>query len=104
MRLRPFSRQSFAARRAQVFEESDQYTFYLTLQDFEKMVTLAGGTYSASIGAKTNIVVLGATEKMFTKKVSDNWTGSTKQKALAKQQLAAADGTRKAGPLQLVTL
>lgn len=77
-----------------IYEEDDKYTFYLQSEGLKTIVEAEGGTFG-NISQKTTIVVKGETDRMYTKKQSDLWTGCGKHIALEKQQMKAANKDRK---------
>ena len=78
-----------------IYEEDEKHTFYLVADDLKTVVEEEGGKFANSVTQKTNIVVKGSTDRMYTKKVADTWTGSAKHIALEKQEMKVASKDRK---------
>ena len=77
---------SIAAASTLVYEETEEFTFYLEHKDLKRVVAGLGGIGTDSITGKTNLVVLGDTSRERNKKGEDKWHTSGRCKQLAKQQ------------------
>eukprot|EP00966_Prymnesium_polylepis_P278740 6439449-Prymnesium_polylepis.1 len=85
-----------------IYEETGDYTFWLSPKAFKSLVEEAGGAVGGAINGKTNLLVHGLLDRMYTKKEPDTFTGGGVEAALLKQLATqATPAGRKSGPLAI---